>query len=147
MYEGPPNDKELQEFFQGDGRKKQPLICSTLISWFCPQTLLLNNLYIHSFLCSSIHPFIYSFIYSILFFSVVELPEHHFLLLGNELLLFQGWLYFSPQMPHCIQAWITAKLLLYQYLNCHLEFKKNGHINVIEMSSQEKIFTIHKMHG
>ena len=102
---------------------------------------------VHTFISLFFYLPIYSFIYSILFFSVVELPEHHFLLLGNELLLFQGWLYFSPQMPHCIQAWITAKLLLYQYLNCHLEFKKNGHINFIEMSSQEKIFTIHKMHG
>lgn len=103
---------------------------------------------VHTFISLFFYLPIYLFIY--LFhsiFSVVELPEHHFLLLGSELLLFQGWLYFSPQMPHCIQAWITAKLLLYQYLNCHLEFKKNGHINFIEMSSQEKIFTIHKMHG
>ena len=103
---------------------------------------------VHAFISLFFYLPIYLFIY--LFhsiFSVVELPEHHFLLLGSELLLFQGWLYFSPQMPHCIQAWITAKLLLYQYLNCHLEFKKSGHINFIEMSSQEKIFTSHKMHG
>lgn len=133
--------------YKNFARKVEEKIATDLLnslSWLCPQTLPLDNLYIHSLFLLFAYFFIYLF-HSI--FSIVELPEHHFLLLGNELLLFQGWLYFSPQMPHCIQAWITAKLLLYQYLNCHLEFKKNSHINVIEMSSQEKIFTIHKMHG
>ena len=133
--------------YKNFARKVEEKIATDLLnslSWLCPQTLPLDNLYIHSLFLLFAYFFIYLF-HSI--FSIVELPEHHFLLLGNELLLFQGWLYFSPQMPHCIQAWITAKLLLYQYLNCHLEFKKNSHINVIEMSSQEKIFTLHKMHG
>lgn len=145
MYKGPPNDTELQEFCQGDGRKNSHWSAQLSFHGFVHK-LSFSTIctYIHFFVLLFTYLFIYLF-HSI--FSVVELPEHHFLLLGNELLLFQGWLYFSPQMPHCIQAWITAKLLLYQYLNCHLEFKKNGHINFIEMSSQEKIFTSHKMHG